>query len=725
MAALADPFVLTTPLPDDLVVQPQWINTGNSHANNRFREKSWSLGPLTDQPGTIVNRIHWKNCPAHLRDDLKVLAWTLINGERRPTIAFPRRSTTRHSVSSLHKRLVEWLRWARWLGRHGVTRLSDCTDDHWRAYAGKLAASAVTRGTMEQNLNHLSDLWEFDQLTAAPTGVSRPPWDLEGVDDYLPEEKRASSRENSTEPLDPAVVGPLLVWSIRMIEDLADDVLAARDERSRIAAHGKTTTSTPEGRAALHAYVEDLLDAGSPLPVSTHRGRTRLAHLYIAARTGASLQQVKWITNTRDLGTLAMDRPGPAPMASPVRGLIDGRPWRENIDYGEVPSLWRHLGTAAAIIILYLTGMRPQEVQGLRSGCCPDPEPAAEGATRHLIHSVAGDSDDGEDDEAEPHLIHGRHYKNVRDDASHHVSAGEERSVPWVAIPPVVNAVRVLERMVPEGELLLSSVHHELDDRPQQGSLTLVTIADRIAEFVAWINQEAVRQRLPEQTVPEDPLGPINTARWRRTLAWHIARRPGGLVALAVQYGHMRTFLDARTSHGYGARGRRGMHGVLDMETVLATADTAARLRDATAAGKMISGPAARRALIDAADMPQFEGALTTARATRQLRQLDGHLLFDNPDGFLICAFKNENALCEPGAGAIAPLPLACQKGCGNAIRTDEHARAARKRADHLDLQAAHVPGPMARALHVEAAEWRHVANTHDTTARAAQEILT
>lgn len=80
-------------------------------------------------------------------------------------------------------------------------------------------------------------------------------------------------------------------------------------------------------------------------------------------------------------------------------------------------------------------------MQGLRSGCCPDPEPGADGVPgRHLIRS--------------------RHYKTVTDDDGNHVPAGEVHEVPWVAIAPVVRAIRVLERMVPDGELLLSSAHH-------------------------------------------------------------------------------------------------------------------------------------------------------------------------------------------------------------------------------------------------------------------------
>lgn len=49
------------------------------------------------------------------------------------------------------------------------------------------------------------------------------------------------------------------------------------------------------------------------------------------------------------------------------------------------------------------------------------------------------------------HVIRSHHYKNVRDSDGHHVSAGEERAVPWVAITPVVNAIRVLGSVFKEG----------------------------------------------------------------------------------------------------------------------------------------------------------------------------------------------------------------------------------------------------------------------------------
>jgi hypothetical protein len=72
-----------------------------------------------------------------------------------------------------------------------------------------------------------------------------------------------------------------------------------------------------------------------------------------------------------------------------------------------------------------------------------------------------------------------------------------------------------------------------------------------------------------------------------------VARRPNGLVALAIQYGHMRTAV----SGSYASRGRDGIHELLDLETVRAVADTVAELHDDLAIGGGVSGSAARRAI--------------------------------------------------------------------------------------------------------------------------------
>ena len=706
LAVEKDPYALPMPTPDSPVILPQWISGGNAYSNSRYQEAVWSLAPLIDNPSIALSRIWWRNCPEPLREQVKLATWTMINGQLRPSYLKARASAARSRTSArdMLESCREWMRLARWLHKQDVVDLSACTQDMWRTYVSYRCEGGLSRSYAEALCGRLSDLWAFDQISARPAGLTRPPWDTEGIDDFLPAVEGTDYAENTREPLDPRVLGPLLVWAIRFVDDFADDILAAWAENRRLTALAAANKSTPESLAAAKEYLLARARGGGSLPSVCHQGQTRLATTYVAAATGASLNQIDRLNQLHKLSDTAAQRPEPCPMEIPVTGLIDGKPWREHMDFTEAPTLMRHLGTAAMIICLYLTGMRPQEVQGLRSGCCPDPEPAADGSVGR-------------------HLIRGHHYKNVTNDDGIHISAGEERKIPWVAIAPVVHAIRVLERIVPAGELLFSATHHDFTyQHGFPGALKGGTLHKRIRDFVAWANREAEARSLPEQTIPEDPHGEIGLARFRRSLAWHIARRPGGLIALAIQYGHMRTVLDARTSSGYGSRGRRGIHGVLDVETALAAADTAARLRDRVAAGEKVSGPAARRAITAAAQTPRFEGRIvprTFALKAAKFLARDGVVLFDNPDTFLICAFKRDNALCEPDPSATAPRQYDCRPGCGNTIRTDTHARQLREHADELEELATHAPAPVAKRLRANAARLRETAMTHDATAEA------
>ncbi|WP_329316635.1 integrase [Streptomyces sp. NBC_01278] len=699
-ATEADPYMLPMPPPDGPVVLAKWINPGNGHPNSHYQDPIWSMGPLIDNPAAHLTRIFWRNCPPPLRGQLKLITWTMINGLLRPTYLHSRgvQARARTSGGDMYATSIEWMKLARWLHRHRIADLGEVTGDVWRSYINERLAE-VSRTTGAIACARLTDLWAFDRLSAAPTGVAQPPWEAEGVDGFLPA-AAGGGVENSTEPLDPQVLGPLLVWSIRFVDDFADDILAAWTERRRLTALALATKGTPATWTALEQFLLPLMRGGSLLPATGVRSRPCVARTYIGAVTGASRWQVNQFSAQHGLGDLVARRPGPCPMAVPVQGTLDGKPWRAATDFYEVPELMRHLGTAAAIVCLYLTGMRPQEVLNLRSGCCPDLEPAADGIPgRHLIRS--------------------RHFKNVTDLDGHHLSAGEVRAVPWVAITPVVQAIRVLEKMVPEGELLFSSGQ-------RSGVLKSGGLNIRIKDFVSWVNREAATHNLVGQLVPDDPHGPLQVSRFRRTLAWHIARRPGGLVALAIQYGHMRTVLDARTSSRYGARGRGGIHTVLDVETALAAADTAARLRDRLAAGERLSGPAARRALTAAAQAPRFEGSIvprTFVHKARAYLARDGIVLYDNPEALLICAFKHDVAMCEPAPGATAPRQYDCRPGCANTVRTDGHALLLRERAAELDQLADRLPPPLARRLRTNAARLRATADTHDSTAQSAEAL--
>ncbi|MFF3878546.1 hypothetical protein [Streptomyces sp. NPDC001978] len=323
------------------------------------------------------------------------------------------------------------------------------------------------------------------------------------------------------------------------------------------------------------------------------------------------------------------------------------------------------------------------------------------------------------------HLIRSHEYKTVTDEDGNHIPGGAERDVPWVAIAPVVNAIRILEQIVPDGGLLFGEAHHRFG-RPvdASGSMSARSVGKRIESFVEWANAEATRHGVPGEVIPPDPHGPIGTARFRRTLAWHIARRPGGLVALAIQYGHMRTALDTDTAGGYGSRSRRGIHDLIAVETALTTAETAVDLRERFQSGEGISGPAARQALTTAATAAQFAGRLIDDphRFAKRFLARDGEVLYDNPHALLLCLYRRDRALCARGTATDAPTLDRCVPGCGNTVRTDTHVDRLRIRADHIDTQATHVPGPMAERLHANANRLRRWADDHDCTRFTHQE---
>ncbi|AKN71533.1 hypothetical protein QR97_18520 [Streptomyces sp. PBH53] len=93
-------------------------------------------------------------------------------------------------------------------------------------------------------------LWAFDPLSLSPCGITEPPWESEGIHDYLPAATGEAGGENKTEPLDPTVTGPLLTWSIRLVEDFSEDILAAWAERRRMHARVRATSEYPRGDEA-------------------------------------------------------------------------------------------------------------------------------------------------------------------------------------------------------------------------------------------------------------------------------------------------------------------------------------------------------------------------------------------------------------------------------------------------------------------------------------------
>lgn len=326
----------------------------------------------------------------------------------------------------------------------------------------------------------------------------------------------------------------------------------------------------------------------------------------------------------------------------------------------------------------------PPVVLGLTTGCCPDP--------------LSG-----------RHLIHGRVFKTAADEDGNHNPAGGIRDVPWAAIPPVVNAIRVLETIVPDGGLLFDSAAHTFQrtSTAHATALGYEGLRDRIEDFACWASDLARRLDRPHEIIPTTSTGrsapPAPDAPWPGTSP----AAPGGLIALAI----LRTTVSA----GYASRSRDGIHELLDIETARATADTLTTLHADLAAGTSISGPAARRAVHAAAQAPAFAGTIVTRRQARDILDNPNLAVYDNPNSFLMCVYNRDRALCHHLAASNSPSLDRCQPTCANIARTDHHAAGLRAHADALERQSASevLPGPLADRLARHAEQLRELASRH------------
>ncbi|MEU9061809.1 hypothetical protein AB0D13_23845 [Streptomyces sp. NPDC048430] len=382
-----------------------------------YADELWHLAPLVANPSATRPHLDWARFPEALRPQVQLAAWKMINMPL-PASMLAGHPTwhSRLGPHGIHDTVLRWQRFALWLHHQGVTGLDQISDGVWVAWADRVARQpGAHRGTVTKDLVALTRLWAFDSATRAGAGMAMPPWNHLGVDDFLPTTPIPGRGENTTEPISPATMGPLLICALRMVDDFADDILAAWTESQRLADIAAHTAASPASKARLKHYLQDLIARGQPVPSRSNAGNVHaLANTYIAGHVGCSSAQVNGLLTAapwQHLLAYVRENPGPCPLSTPITGLVGERRWAAFIDFTATRELLRHLGTACFIVLAYLTGMRPAEVLGLESGCCPD-------------------QDGGR------HLIYGRVFKSAADADGNHHSAGHLREVPWVAIAP-------------------------------------------------------------------------------------------------------------------------------------------------------------------------------------------------------------------------------------------------------------------------------------------------
>jgi integrase len=358
-------------------------------------------------------------------------------------------------------------------------------------------------------------------------------------------------------------------------------------------------------------------------------------------------------------------------------------PWRSgDLDARELTTVARHVITACYLVIAYLSGVRTGEALNLRRNCISR-DPAL-----GLV------------------FMSGLQLK-----ASGARRERSPRTIPWVVAEQAAAAAAVLEDLT-AGDLLFpqgSFCSAEWLTGSSGRTRTPTKLAEDIGKFTAWFNGQ-IAPAAGHPVIPADEHGSIHPARLRRTLAWHIVRRPGGTVAGATQYGHLQT----QIFQGYAGAADSGFRDEIAFETVLLRAeqlhDDACRAR----AGEHLSGPGAagyrERLRADAT----FSGLTLTSKSQASTLLANPALNIHHGE-LLTCVWREPTAACRQG-DQDQPDWGRCVLSCANVTWTDRDIARARARIEDLAAGAQAMPAPLRQRTEERIARLQAVIDAHEAS---------
>jgi integrase len=622
-------------------------------------DNRWDLTPLLQkQTVTGTLNIVFDTFPPRYIATAKRLVWASIN-KPTPMEDLERSAAARSQLSpatvyTFARMLRQWMIW---LADKDIDEFCAVTEDTFNDYADHLKQHHGSRENVGNVLFAVTRAWLYAPYLPEADRLARPPWENSHLGRTSVLGPANWSSENKTPPIHPQTMASLLVWSLRFVTDFSDDILAAKKLKA-------TPRDVPPSLQGLthyqrfRAYAEKRRQESATVPgwVAPNRPHMRsLAKGFIGWQLGLSPEETKSIGPHYLAADLSPSDEAHLPM--PITGAVDGKEWTPAIGFYEVEELCRHLATAAFVVVAYLTGMRGEECRALERSCC----------------RTRTDSETGQ----LHYRIHGRTFKGALDKSGNAIPAGVEREQPWLAIAPVAKAVAVMEALNPTSQLLFPIDAFSLWPRGVNDGKAVHArmVGDRIQDLIDWSNRAATRLGRPHEVIPADPEEAVTVRRFRRTLAWFIYRKPGGRVALGVQYGHLRGY----TTDGYGSRVASGLRDVFPMEEALARADYLEHAHQRLENGEQVSGPAAGRytQAIHLFDR-EFRGRYMSNKQAAALRANPQLRIYDNPQQFVTCCYDQSKALCHPDRQITAsqhrsPDVSHCQPGCGNVARTDQN----------------------------------------------------
>ncbi|MFE3661101.1 hypothetical protein [Streptomyces sp. NPDC059165] len=648
------------PGPDTLVLLHRRLHPEADPSKlSRFRDDYWDLNPAIFEHHKRSSSLNFTLIPAELRQATKYYIWQLLNHpEPRAVASRPGRLSVA-TVTILFPASLQFV--LKWLAEQGVTEFREITQPLLDDYLEALRDEEVSIDRCYRRLTEIRRLWAYrDILPASMRLPDAPPWAGEDTRDLLG--RTRGDRENRTRRIGEATMQMLLCWAIRFVEDFSEDILAAHAEhldlhsrmpeaRRRARLTGQGGHRSGELKQKVVAYLEDLRRRGEPLPGRRREdGALEIHWQHLAAVLNCNAQ-IRYTVPGRMVIESGLPVGEQACLDAPITGLLDGRPWRSTrIGRDEASRLARLLSTACFVIVSYLSGARVGEVLNLRRGCTKrDP---ATGLW----------------------LMEGLYFKGAEDEDGNKIPEGQMRPDPWVVINLVAGAISVLERLHPNPVLFVNQIEPYLNrsrgsKRHGEARSDRVMASD-LASFTTWVNAYCAQSGRSDG-IPDDARGALAPSRFRRTLAWFIRRRPRGLIAASVQYGHAHT----QMLQGYAGSYESGFPDEYAFEDWLFRLEGLTEDEQALAQGEYVSGPAADayRYRIAAASR-EFGGRVL--KKERQARDLLGNPLLQIHHGKgMTCVFDPATAACQLrgslGDPMVTPDTDDCRPKCPNLARTD------------------------------------------------------
>lgn len=659
-------------LDEEFVLHGRPLRPGQTlHNTARFRDPQWPLRPAILQRSQKAHTLNFEAIPTRYRHLAKELCFAMLSGplppgERRPALA------TVHNVLT---GLTPFLAWLDTLpprpGRQTPPALAGLTGTDLEAYQRHLLAVAPGRTTRDQRRAAVRQLWRYRHAML----TNRLPFDPHHVEGW-DEPRRRGPSENTTDRIPEAVHGPLLAWAMRFVDDFADDILLAVNHRTTLRSTdrrrppGRPPGATSDVRAALRSLLDHYLSQGRPLPGRAGKVNIR----FLAMTLGCVCSSVERFRTDIEAVAAQVGISDRSYFDIPITGRLDGQPWLEGIvtDHtfaNSVTILTRMLQAACYITVAFLSGMRDPEIKHLRRGCLSVQQDRDGRAYRWTVHSLA--------------------FKGENDPAG--VTAT------WVVGAPAARAMNVLHRLQPaDTDLLFARLPHGPGSHSGDETTPLSAGGTnrQLASFIEWVDDYCTT-RGRHDTIPliNGQRWQLSTRQFRRTLAWFIARRPGGVIAGAIAYRH----LSVHMFEGYAGTSDSGFRAEVESEQALARGEHLLAMFDIHEHDNL-AGPAAEEAtrrLTEFGDQARFRGSLILdeRRLTRVMARNDPAVY---PGKYVTCVHKHETALCQhrrDSRGALRPDQANCQPlACRNVALTADNITTWRQEIERIDHELAQRP---------------------------------